>query len=192
MIITGTKGSYVIWVSENAALMQIEGDAISIDWRNRDEEDASLTLHDIAVMFLAYAKEPDAEISPFGQQSRILIAVPDGKTAEDIVSKAMQGIKSSISSLAMSSQTPLRALLQTLISCGENRSSLATATGLSVGRISTMISDPYCAASAETIAKLRHKVERDFPPLMPFVQAAEGSSRHKLGEMYHRAKGGRK
>lgn len=145
------------------------------------ENDATATLHDLAMALSGYAGG-SAEVMLLGipREARIKLGAPES------FQRMQEAVSASLRDFVAGCEAPLQALLLTLCSCGESRTSLAARCDLSQARISMMTSDPGCCTTSRPMFRLRSYVAKKYDALLPLAEAAEAFSRSKLGEFFVR------
>lgn len=147
------------------------------------DSDATAGLHEAAVLVAGVC---GGKLNTLKYPERIEIEI--SVSAEQAINALAEHCEDRLREFVLHCNFPLHSLLATLRSCGLGRNELAKITSLSLARISSMLSDPYCCAMSETMARLRRFVMREFPVLEPLFSAADSFSRRRLGEMYNREK----
>lgn len=179
------NGELNLFLRGRRFVVQEKDGALAVRFGERQlDSDATAGLHEAALLL---AGACGGAISTLRYPEEVCVTGFSGSAA-DAIKRIEQVSEDALREFVLHCQFPLNALLQTLKSCGMSRKDLADAAGLSPARISVMLSDPYCCAVGQTVAKLRAFVSKRFPEMIPLLDAADGFCRRRLGEMYNREK----
>lgn len=159
---------------------ELEGTVLSVR-PEKIENDATTTLHDLAMALCGYAGG-EARVSMMSYPREARIEFPSKERFDFLLLMVSSALKEFVAR----SEGPLQALLLTLYSCGETRSSIAERCDLSQARVSMMCSDPGCCTTSRPMFRLRNFVLKKYEELLPLAEAAEAYSRAKLGEFFVR------
>ncbi len=174
------ENSYEIHFGGKKFLASFDGAVLSIR-PERLENDATATLHDLAMALNGYAGcGIEVTLLRYPREARMRFDGPES------FRRMQEAVSASLRDFIAGCDGPLQALLLTLYSCGESRTSLAARCDLSQARISMMTSDPGCCTTSRPMFRLRNYVAKKYEPLLPLAEAAEAFSRSKLGEFFVR------
>jgi hypothetical protein len=179
MIIEHKGGKYHIHVVGRMATLKRRKDRegwLELEWHEGQENDCTLTLYDVAAMMQPWIVEVDGANYP----ASLLLKEASPSAMGEVMKRAADQIQQ----LSFLSQTPLHTLIHSLVNCGLRIMEIADRIKISRARVSVMFNTPYCFAGSHVIKNLREMVEKRFPSLVPFVEAAEARSRKRLGQMY--------